>query len=203
MAEQPLIDEDIVNEISPFQKPIPGQSLTNDPDTSYAWESPPEYVTVEDGIEYFMDKLLDKDAFSNLIQLLASKRFSIATLAQIMLEKGWREGKWKSDLMLLLAEPLMVILMAISERAEIRDYELYDGENDEVDDEEEIAITKDLRDSMKEDTFFRGISIPPVRKESVPEGVLEQIKEMPVPKQESLLAAPEENTSEESLLGRS
>ena len=150
-----------------------------------------------------MDKLLYKDAFSNLIQLLASKRFSIATLAQIMLEKGWREGKWKSDLMLLLAEPLMVILMAISERAEIRDYELYDGENDEVDDEEEIAITKDLRDSMKEATFFNGISIPPVRKESVPEGVLEQIKEMPVPKQESLLAAPEENTSEESLLGRS
>ena len=141
--------------------------------------------------------------FTNLIQLLASKRFSIATLAQIMLEKGWREGKWKSDLMLLLAEPLMVILMAISERAEIRDYELYDGENDEVDDEEEIAITKDLRDSMKEATFFNGISIPPVRKESVPEGVLEQIKEMPVPKQESLLAAPEENTSEESLLGRS
>ena len=203
MAEQPLIDEDIVNEISPFKRPITGQSLTNDPDTSYAWESPPEYVTVEDGIEYFMDKLLDKDAFSNLIQLLASKRFSIATLAQIMLEKGWREGKWKSDLMLLLAEPLMVILMAISERAEIRDYELYDGENDEVDDEEEIAITKDLRDSMKEATFFNGISIPPVRKESVPEGVLEQIKEMPVPKQESLLAAPEENTSEESLLGRS
>ena len=203
MAEQPLIDEDIVNEISPFKRPITGQSLTNDPDTSYAWESPPEYVTVEDGIEYFMDKLLNKDAFTNLIQLLASKRFSIATLAQIMLEKGWREGKWKSDLMLLLAEPLMVILMAISERAEIRDYELYDGENDEVDDEEEIAITKDLRDSMKEATFFNGISIPPVRKESVPEGVLEQIKEMPVPKQESLLAAPEENTSEESLLGRS
>ena len=203
MAEQPLIDEDIVNEISPFQKPIPGQSLTNDPDTSYAWESPPEYVTVEDGIEYFMDKLLNKDAFTNLIQLLASKRFSIATLAQIMLEKGWREGKWKSDLMLLLAEPLMVILMAISERAEIRDYELYDGENDEVDDEEEITITKDLRDSMKEDTFFRGLNIPPVKKESVPEGVLEQIKEMPIPEKESLLAVPEESTSEESLLGRS
>ena len=76
-----------------------------------------------------------------------------------MLEKGWREGKWKSDLMLLLAEPLMVILMAISERAEIRDYELFDGENNEVDDEEEIAITKDLRESMKDATIFNGISI--------------------------------------------
>ena len=73
MAEQPLINEDIVNEISPFQRPIPGQSLTNDPDTSYAWESPPEYVTVEDGIEYFMDKLLNKDAFTKVIKDLEMK----------------------------------------------------------------------------------------------------------------------------------
>ena len=202
MAEV-IIDENATEIVSPFNRPIPGQSLTNDPATPYPWDTPPEMVSVQDGIDYFIETLLQKEALVSLVQILASGAYTISEIAQIMLEKGWREGKWKSDLMLLLAEPLMVILMAISERAEIRDYELYDGENDEVDDEEEIAITKDLRDSMKEDTFFRGISIPPVRKESVPEGVLEQIKEMPVPKQESLLAAPEENTSEESLLGRS
>ena len=202
MAEV-IIDENATEIVSPFNRPIPGQSLTNDPATPYPWDTPPEMVSVQDGIDYFIETLLQKEALVSLVQILASGAYTISEIAQIMLEKGWREGKWKSDLMLMLAEPLMVIIMAISERAEIRDYELYDGENNEVDDEEEIAITKDLRDSMKEDTFFRGISIPPVRKESVPEGVLEQIKEMPVPKQESLLAAPEENTSEESLLGRS
>ena len=30
-------------------RPIPGQSLTNDPDQAYNWERPPEIVTLQDG----------------------------------------------------------------------------------------------------------------------------------------------------------
>ena len=198
------LNEDMLNSMNPFNmKATPGQSLTSNPDETAPWDGPPEFTKVGAALDALVEEMLEPDRFVAIIQVLATKNISITTLAQIMLEEGFRAGRCNPDLMMLLAEPLIVILMAISERAEIRDYELYDGENNEVDDEEEIAITKDLRDSMKEDTFFRGISIPPVRKESVPEGVLEQIKEMPVPKQESLLAAPEENTSEESLLGRS
>ena len=48
MAEEVEISDKAVDLVSPFNRPIPGQSLTNDPDTSYPWESPPEYVTVED-----------------------------------------------------------------------------------------------------------------------------------------------------------
>ena len=46
MAESNNIDTNIVGKVSPFSKPIPGQSLTNDPDEPYAWEKPPEYLSL-------------------------------------------------------------------------------------------------------------------------------------------------------------
>ena len=119
-----------------------------------------------------------------------------------MLEKGWREGKWKSDLMLMLAEPLMVIIMAISERAEIRDYELYAGENEELENEEETQITRDLKNSMEEAAMLKGMEIPSIKKESVPVEALEKIKEAPIPTKESLLANETTKSSTESLLRR-
>lgn len=201
MAEV-TIDENAAELISPFNRPIPGQSLTNDPGTPYPWDTPPEIVSVQDGIDYFIETLLQKEALISLVQILASGAYSISEIAQIMLEKGWREGKWKSDVMLLLAEPLMVIIMAISERAEIRDYELYAGENEELENEEELEITKDLKNSMEESAFVKGMEIPSIKKESVPAESLEKIKETPIPTKESLLANETTKSSTESLLGR-
>ena len=201
MAEV-VIDDNATQLISPFSRPVPGQSLTNDPDTHYPWDTPPEIVSVQDGIDYFIETLLQKEALVSLVQILASGAYSISEIAQIMLEKGWREGKWKSDLMLMLAEPLMVIIMAISERAEIRDYELYAGENEELENEEETQITRDLKNSMEEAAMLKGMEIPSIKKESVPVEALEKIKEAPIPTKESLLANETTKSSTESLLGR-
>ena len=201
MAEV-VIDENATQLISPFSRPVPGQSLTNDPDTPYPWDTPPEIVSVQDGIDYFIETLLQKEALVSLVQILASGAYSISEIAQIMLEKGWREGKWKSDLMLMLAEPLMVIIMAISERAEIRDYELYAGENEELENEEETQITRDLKNSMEEAAMLKGMEIPSIKKESVPVEALEKIKETPIPTKESLLANETTKSSTESLLRR-
>ena len=201
MAEV-IIDENATEIVSPFNRPIPGQSLTNDPATPYPWDTPPEMVSVQDGIDYFIETLLQKEALVSLVQILASGAYTISEIAQIMLEKGWREGKWKSDLMLMLAEPLMVIIMAISERAEIRDYELYDGEKEELENEEETGSIKDLKDSMEEAAMLKGMEIPSIKKESVPVEALEKIKEAPIPTKESLLANETTKSSTESLLRR-
>ena len=39
---------------TPFERPVPGQSLTNDPDTKYAWEQPPKYTDVSSAIDYLL-----------------------------------------------------------------------------------------------------------------------------------------------------
>tara|TARA_A100001201_G_scaffold142479_1_gene140796 strand:+ start:420 stop:1028 length:609 start_codon:yes stop_codon:yes gene_type:complete len=201
MAEEVEISDKAVDLVSPFNRPIPGQSLTNDPDTSYPWESPPEYVTVEDALDYLVEHMFQKEQFISLIQILNDKTLAITNIAQIILEKGWRSGKWKSDLMMLLAEPLMVILMAVSERAGIHDYEIYEGESSELDLEDELQVSKDVESAYNEQMLFRGMPMPPVKKESVPEEVLEKIEDMPIPKVDSLLA-PTKEESTESLLGR-
>ena len=41
-----MLSQETMELVDPFSKPVPGQSLTNDPDNPYPWESPPEFVNV-------------------------------------------------------------------------------------------------------------------------------------------------------------
>ena len=105
----------------------------------------------------------------------------IAAIAQLILEQGFRAGKWNPDMMLLLAEPLMVILMALAERADIRDYEIYDGEKSELDEEDEAELMQKNKEFMHNSKIF-GVQMPPITKESVPEELLETIEQADMPK---------------------
>ena len=42
-----------------FEKSIPGQSLTNSPENSYAWEKPPQYTSVKEAREAIFLNLLE------------------------------------------------------------------------------------------------------------------------------------------------
>ena len=182
MAEPTYIDTNIVNKVSPFNKPVPGQSLTNNPDEPYPWEKAPEHTTVHAALDDIISGFFEEDErLTALIELLASKVLSIASIAQIMLEQGFRAGKWNPDMMLLLAEPLMVILMALSERAGIRDYEIYDGENEELEEEDEKELLTRNKEHLHNSQIF-GVNMPPIKKESVPQEILETIEEADLPK---------------------
>jgi len=178
-----MINTEIVKMVDPFNRPIPGQSLTNPVETAYPWEGPPEFVKVNEAIEYIFKSIIgDSQRLTALLEVLDSKTLPIAGMAQILLESGFRQGKWNPDLMLLLAEPTMVILMAIAERAGIGDYEIYQGENAELDEEEQREITNEVINSFKEEVNFKGL-----RKQggidvrSVPKEILEEIEETPLP----------------------
>merc|ERR1712078_77917 len=54
-------------------------------------------------------------------------------LAQVVLYKGYTEGLWNPDLMLMLIEPTIYLLIAIADYADIKDYVLYEGEEDDPD----------------------------------------------------------------------
>ena len=181
------LNEDMLNSMNPFNmKATPGESLTSNPDQSSPWDGPPEFTKVGAALDAIVEEMLDPDRFVAIIQVLATKNFSVTTLAQIMLEEGFRAGRWNPDLMMLLAEPLIVILMAISERAEIRDYEIYDGENEELDQDEKLKLAKEVHTGLNEHLTFRGMEVPKPKISSVPSELLEKIKEAPI-EQKSLL----------------
>ena len=201
-----MLSQETMELVDPFSKPIPGQSLTNDPDNPYPWESPPEFVNVNTAIDSIvMNILSDEEKLANIIEVLASGEIPIAGIAQIILEDGFRRGRYNPDLMLLLAEPLMVVLMALAERAGIRDYEIYQGEGSELSGEEQAELANDVINSYKEEVNFRGLRTGNnIDVRSVPEEVLERIEEADIPAQPSLMERPAEQPEQpqQSLLGR-
>ena len=193
-----MISQNALNLVNPFSKPIPGQSLTRSVDDPYPWEGPPEFTKVDEAIDAIVVNILTEEGkLTSLIEVLGSGEVPISAVAQIILENGFRKGKFNPDLMLLLAEPLMVILMALAERAGIHDYEIYRDEFSEMSEEEQMELANDVINSYKEEVNFRGLrSNKPLDVRSVSSDVLEQIEEAEIPQAESLMAKPENEENE-------
>jgi hypothetical protein len=118
--------------VNPFNAPIPGESLTASPDTPKAWERPPELTDQEEAMEAVYMELTEQDTLRKLVTIIG-EGVALDELAQVILYKGYTEGKFNPDMMLNLAEPTIYLLIAIADYAEIKDYVLYDGEEDDPD----------------------------------------------------------------------
>ena len=76
--------------------------------------------------------ITEQDSLRGLIEII-SEGVPLDEIAQVVLYKGYVEGKYTPDLMLLLAEPTIYLLIAIADYAQIKDYVLYEGEDDDPD----------------------------------------------------------------------
>jgi len=120
--------------VNPFNAPIPGESLTTAPDMQKTWERPPEYTTEDEALEALYMELTQIDKLRDLINLIDDGT-PLDEIAQVILYKGFTSGKFTPDLMVLLIEPTIYLLIAIADYAEIDDYVLYEGEEDDPDTE--------------------------------------------------------------------
>ena len=203
-TQQPVeLNETAIEQMSKFERPIPGQSLTSDPDNPRAWEQPPEHTSIRTAIPDIFSFLIQEENFINLVMAL-DKRVAVADLAAMILFTGFQEGKWNPDLLLLLLEPTMYMIMAMAEKSEMGDnYVLYRGEEeDDVDPEKEL---KTLRNMGALENF----KLDQISAQSVPTEIREKIENLNIPeKLESLLQKTEELPEEaeqeptESLLAR-
>lgn len=129
MAEMQLTEEDVVENAGKFERPIPGQSLTNDPDSPLPFEGPAEFTDQEDVLNYYFELLTAEDKFEDVMDLLEGGT-PVMDLVQILLMQGFQEGLFNPDLMLIMAEPLAYLLIALAERQGI-DVEIMSEEDDE------------------------------------------------------------------------
>ena len=190
MAEN--YDEESMKELATMDRPMPGESLTNDPDNPMPFEGPPQYTELREALEAIFDKLIDEANYTQLMLLLASKDFSIMEVTQVVLHQGFSEGLWNPDLMLLLIEPTAYMIMALAERAEI-DFNIM--ETDDEDDEEEEEFLGISHENAKLKNIREGnFNVPQA---VLPRQMEEQIEELPTleeaqqeeaPQQPSLLA---------------
>lgn len=107
---------------SPFDRAIPGQSLTDTPKNS-AWEHSPKYTSMHDALNYIFDQIIKPVNLKQSLTLL-QKGISIEDLARMILFTGFSTGHWTPDLAMMLAKPVVHILAGIAHRAGLKDAKL-------------------------------------------------------------------------------
>lgn len=101
-----------------FSTPIPGQSWTHDP-KSMPWEKPPQYTTLAKAMNYLMDQLLEAPQLKHLLTMMDGG-MSIEAIARTLIFAGFQQGLWNPDLGMMMLKPLMLSLIAIAHRADLK-----------------------------------------------------------------------------------
>ncbi len=170
-------------------RPIPGQSLTSNPDEPRPFEGPPEFTNFKEALDYTVVELLEPEAYLSLMSAVGDN-VPILDLVMQITYVGFREGKWNPDLMLMLIEPLIFVLMSLAEKAGI-EYRIDSEDDDEDDDTLFEERAKNIADVAKEKLQNSNKSPSGL----INQEILQKIEEAEVP--ESLLAKTEEPISEE------
>lgn len=129
------MNEDILNINLERRFPIPGMSLTMDPDTPMPHDRPPEFTNLHKALNYIFENAIEEENYSRFIKLMADG-FPLMEVVQTVLFGGFYEGKWTYQLMNLLIEPTTYIFLALCERADIDPKFFRDDLEDDLDEEE-------------------------------------------------------------------
>ena len=97
-----------------------------------AWERPPQYTNPDKCMEAVYMELTEDETLRELVTLIDNKT-PLDQIAQVVLYRGYTQGLWNPDLMLMFIEPTIYLLIAIADYADIKDYVLYEGEEDDPD----------------------------------------------------------------------
>ena len=160
-------------------RPIAGQSLTSNPDESRPFESSPEYTDFRDALNYVTSELLLEENLVPLLQAMGGG-VPIVDIVTQLTYVGFREGKWNPDMVLLLIEPLSYVLISLCEKAGIKDFIVYGGE-DEEDSEEDQREIQSLRESNLEKLAREKIgSTTTVPMGALPKEIVEDISQTDV-----------------------
>ena len=151
--------------MNPFNAPTPGESLTRDPEQKFPWERPPEINDVDTAIKEVFVMLTERKSLVELLNLLINGQ-PVDEIAQMVAYRGMSVGKYNSDLMLLLLEPLMYLIIAIAEEYEI-DPVIYEGMDDDIMDVDSVTDSK------------QKLPKPEINKDSVPSSILARVKTLP------------------------
>lgn len=190
------MNEDILNINLERRFPIPGMSLTMDPDNPMPHDRPPEFTNLHKALNYIFENAIEEENYSQFIKLMADG-FPLMEVVQTVLFSGFYEGKWNFALMQLLIEPTTYIFLALCERADIDPTFFRDDLDDELDEEETIGMSfaEEKGRQVQVDMQQNKKAMPSVDKQ-----MQAQINAIPQEQIDSLLANTQTEEEEESLL---
>ena len=128
-----------------FDAPIPGQALTHELGAR-PWQSPPQYSTVDEAVDYYTSRLSTPEATSQIIDIL-KMGIPVTSLANTIQMGSIMDGKHSIDVGMLVLPLIVEVIMFIAEQEGI-DYD--DGLTDVKDNKTNEAILENIRTQMKE-----------------------------------------------------
>lgn len=171
---------DELTNLSGQGRPIPGQSLTNSPESAYPWESPPTLTNPREALDVIVAEIMQPEAVKNIVNALANGA-AVGDIGSAILYAKFTEGDITPDIMMLLAEPVMYTIMAIGEEANIK-YNIEGNDLDEFDEEDEaeemtnkISEFRTAVSDIKNQTTQK--LKPTVDENVVPRNILDRVKE--------------------------
>ena len=135
MANQ-AIDDAFFKAGTSFEKRIPGQSLTNDPENPKAFEKPPQYTDRTEVLENYFEMLTEEETYLSIMDSL-EEGVTVMEIVQVLIFQGFQDGLFNPDMMLMVAEPLAYMIAALAERADVDFVIMNDDDEDEDEDEED------------------------------------------------------------------
>ena len=97
--------------------PIPGMSLTA-PLGGRPWQQPPQMTTVEEAIDYYLPKLMDREFLPELLTIV-ELGVPLTTIANSFQLASVMEGKHSIDIGVLVLPVLVEMMITIAEANEI------------------------------------------------------------------------------------
>ena len=100
-----------------IEAPIPGQSLTA-PMNGRPWLKPPQYNTVEEALDYYTTKIMDREFIPELLNII-ELGIPLTTIANSFQLASVMEGKHSVDVGILVIPVLVELMMTVAEANEV------------------------------------------------------------------------------------
>ena len=105
-----------------FDRPVPGQSLTDEPG-NYPWEHPPQYTDLREARDRIFDGMTKPENAKQLITMLASD-VPVEAIVRTVLFAGFTEGKWTVDMATLLAPVVLIQIVSMAKAAKLEKFRM-------------------------------------------------------------------------------
>ncbi len=192
-------NQEILDHLGQMQGPVPGQSLTADPDNPYPWEKPPKHTTLNSALHALFDFMTEEETYMDIVTGLGDG-MPVVNLTETILQDGFQKGAWNTDLMIQLMEPTMYMVMSMAEKAGVK-YKLDDEDDPDIEDadpQDELEMLTNLNKLAK-----NNIERTPDPASNLPQEIQKEIETFEAPS--SLLSpteTPELTEETNSLLAR-
>lgn len=100
-----------------FDAPIPGMSLTHELGAR-PWQNPPQYTTVDEAIEYYLERMSTEEFNDQLIDIM-EMGVPLTSLANMIQMSSVMDGKHSVDVGMLVMPVLIEMMMLIGDSAGI------------------------------------------------------------------------------------